>query len=98
MTPLEVFGGVLIALAGAGGPLALWISTRSVNRAQGTWTQIDNRLADMERLMTSLIDTGTNTTRRLNTVETTVEIHGETLDQHDLRIRFLEEHNKIANP
>lgn len=90
MTPWEILGSVLIAAMSAGGPIALLITTRTVQKAQGQGDQIDRRLENIELFLESMVDSGTNLTKRLNGHDREFDHSNQRLDDHAERIKTLE--------
>jgi len=91
MTAWEATALVLVAVLGAGGPLAMWISTRSARasttvaaRSIDTIEEVARRLGSMETTMQSVVDTVSNTSRRLDG-------HDREFGAHNRRISQLEQ-------
>lgn len=90
MTAWQALAIVLAAVLGTGGPLAMWISTRSARasttvaeRSIDTIEEVAHRLRSIETTMQSVVDTVGNTSRRLDG-------HDRELGSHDKRISALE--------
>lgn len=90
MRAFEIFATILVAAMSAGGPISLMITTRTVRKSQGQGTQIDKRLESIELLLSSITDSGTNLTRRLNDHDRELEQHKDRIDNHAERILILE--------
>lgn len=94
MTFWESLALVLVALLGTGGPLAMWISTRSARasttvaeRSIDTIEEVAHRLRSIETTMQSVVDTASNASRRLDG-------HDRELGSHNTRISQLERWRK----
>lgn len=95
MNGWEMFATIAVSVLGAGGPIALWVSTRSVNRAAGTGDQIHRRLGNIETFIQSLVDNGTNNTKRINNLEVQIYSIDERVRSNDHRLKALETVNEI---
>lgn len=87
MTVPEALTLVAVAVLGAGGPVALWISTRSTRRAVGAVeastdraTGIYTRLGSIETSLRMLADSTTNVTSRLDGHDREIHGHGRRID------------------